>query len=60
MNEEEIEKAIEEKFGMTEEEIEVALDEAEREAQDPNTKYYTQEELDLMVTKIFISDSKAL
>ena len=37
---------------MNEEEIEKALDEAEIEAQDPNTKYYTQEELDLMVRKI--------
>lgn len=52
MNEEEIEKAIEERFGMTEEEIEEALDEAEREALDPNTKYYTQEELDLKIRKI--------
>lgn len=45
MNEEEIEKAIEERFGMTEEEIEDALDEAERQAQDPNTKYLTHEEV---------------
>ena len=33
-------------------EIEAALDEAEREALDPNTKYYTQEELDLKIRKI--------
>ena len=39
----EIERAIEEKFGNID--IEKALDEAEKEAEDSNTKYYSHEEV---------------
>ena len=39
----EIDKAMEEKFGSAD--IEKALDEAEKEAEDPSTKYYSHEEV---------------
>lgn len=44
------EKALEAKFGVVD--IERALDEAEREANDPNTRYYTHEEMMQMARRI--------
>ena len=43
INELEIDRAMEEKFGNVD--IEKALEEAEKEAKNPNTKYYTHEEV---------------
>lgn len=44
------EKALEAKFGVVD--IENALEEAEREAEDPNTRYYTHEEMIKMARRI--------
>ncbi len=44
------EKALEAKFGVVD--IERALDEAEKEANDPNTRYYSHEEMMQMARRI--------
>lgn len=44
------EKALEAKFGVVD--IERALDEAEKEANDPNTRYYSHEEMMQMAKRI--------
>ena len=44
------EKALEAKFGVID--IEKALEEAEEEAKNPNTKYYTHEEMMQMARRI--------
>ena len=44
------EKALEARFGVTD--IEKALEEAEEEANNPNTKYYSHEEMKKMARRI--------
>ena len=44
------EKALEARFGVVD--IEKALDEADKEAEDPNTKYYSHEEFKQMARRI--------
>lgn len=45
-----IEKALEARFGVID--IEKELEEAEKEANDPNTKYYSHEEMKQMARRI--------
>lgn len=50
MKEIDLERVLEEKFGNVD--IDKALQEAENELNDPNTKYYTQEEVFSMARRI--------